>query len=645
MAGPEDNHADEIIQREDITNRLAELSSSFFDGIENVEDLIKEANKEENAIIFEQMLINLPDGSSFHANERYAQVVAMQILLHLQGHGTTVQDIDGFRGTNTNDALVAWGGKHLKNINGDTPTLRRLALFNRQERFAKVMGIEGDTMLAKNATQKLMENADKAKEYLQEKLAADTGGNLTLGKEISAMALAVQILLQKAGNNPQGLDGHVGGKTLAAAKAFAESQGIDWDGVGGYSQRRAAEVGGGGECTTNTSNAQEAKQPNIATNNSNGVAEPVVLQPVNRTDEVAAASAQSPEIFTAGGTTEVNNENLNEALTAARTELASEDGGDKSWVEALLNAIFGLGPNNLSANQSQSAAGMLEDLVNDEQPVESVGLRANSLNHLANYNLREYQRLNDNTATAGQAATHASSALRYANQTLELTAAEDNSIAQEEVTRLETSARDILAQLSSVPRFEPGEVQNMFDTVTTLDVDLDDAHIDGAGIPDNYIEGSDVKYEELQEALLGRFGLDSSEIESTIFNAELEERTLEVMKRIATPAFQQIFSQYAVDGDRGTAWAEVSLLAGRSPEASASTMTSDEEANIATSIINMNKENLLELVETTRMMEGIRNLVQIEEASRNIALRELIDEHLGHVLGCIAECTGASFCS
>ena len=61
-------------------------------------------------------------------------------------------------------------------------------------------------------------------------------------------------------------------------------------------------------------------------------------------------------------------------------------------------------------------------------------------------------------------------------------------------------------------------------------------------------------------------------------------------------------------------------------------MTSDEEANIATSIINMNKENLLELVETTRMMEGIRNLVQIEEASRNIALRELIDEHLGHVL-------------
>ena len=61
-------------------------------------------------------------------------------------------------------------------------------------------------------------------------------------------------------------------------------------------------------------------------------------------------------------------------------------------------------------------------------------------------------------------------------------------------------------------------------------------------------------------------------------------------------------------------------------------MTSDEETNIATSIANMDKEDVLELVGATRMMEGIRNLVQIEEASRNIALRELIDEHLGHVL-------------
>ena len=630
MAGEETNHKNEEIEREDITDRLAQLSSSLFDGTENVDALIEQANSPENASIFEQMLINVPANPYFPENERHAEAAAMQILLHLQGHGATVGDIDGFRGTNTNDAFAVWREKHLEFNNGNTEALRSLALFNRQERFAKVMKIEDNTMLASNADMKLMENADKAKEYLQEKLAADTSGTLTLGKEISAMALAVQILLQKAGNNPQGLDGHVGGKTLAAAKAFAESQGIDWDGVGDIPNavlRRLV----GEENAPQTPVTPRSETANIATNNSNGVAEPVVLQPVNRTDEVAAASAQSPEIFTAGGTTEVNNENLNEALTAASTELA-KDNANKSWVEALLNAIFGLGPNNLSPNKSQGAAGMLGNLVDNSSEVTDTAQRATSLDNLAHYNLREYQRLNDNTATAGQAATHASSALRYANQTLELIAAEDNSIAQEEVTRLETSARNILAQLSSVPRFEPGEVQNMFDTVTTLDVDLDDAHIDGAGIPDNYIEGSDVKYEELQEALLGRFGLDSSEIESTIFNAELEERTLEVMKRIAIPAFQQIFSQYAVDGNRGTAWEKVRLLAGRKPGASASNMTSDEETNIATSIDSMDKEDVLELVGATRVMEGIRNLAKIEEASRNIALRELIDEHLGHVV-------------
>ena len=798
----------------------------------------------------------------------------MQILLHLQGHGTTVQDIDGFRGTNTNDALVAWGGKHLKNINGDTPTLRRLALFNRQERFAKVMGIEGDTMLAKNATQKLMENADKAKEYLQEKLAADTGGNLTLGKEISAMALAVQILLRKAGNNPQGLDGHVGGKTLAAAKAFADEYNrtaaaedkISWNGdsypipnavlrrlVGEESSHSDADTGAdeaefpnapanlipfildakpedtkafditfdgnknlktlylhlgteeekalflelvrtdinftntfttdgsvpdidffswsqergfyiihvsesdelssinleeitgtlyfsdvelpnnfsapkltrldargltslpnnfsapnltGLDALSLTSLPNNFSAPNLTrldawslTSLPDGFEAPKLTHLDARSLETPVKFQDFPALTHVGGNEIIgmyvddvpitadnrdnyeyvngkvqlisqseslsNNEaevaeerggsvaqdttsdatltstftpeqqatiesirnNPAAALTAAQTEL-EKDGGSKSFVEVLLNMIFGMSGNRMLSNESVAAAEMLEDQVRSTDEDNEYALSAESNNNLGQYHLAQYQA--NNESNPNQAATHASSALRYANQTLELTAAEDNSIAQDEVNRLETSARNILAQLSSVPRFEPGEVQNMFDTVTTLDVDLDDAHTNGAGIPPEYIDGSDVKYEELQEALLGRFGLDSGEIESTIFNAELEERTLEVMKRIATRKFQQTFAALAVHGGAGAAWENIKLIAGRTnPHTTESTATETEKQNIAENIAQMNKEELLELIDKTNVAVGISNL---EQGSRNIALRELIDEHLGHVL-------------
>ena len=823
-------------------------------------------------MLFEQNLIR--SSSDLTATARNADAASLQILLHLQGHGATTKDIDGYRGTDTNDAAEAWAQQHMENTHSGSvdftnsipkDVLRAIALFNRQERFAKVMGIEGDTMLAKNATQKLMENADKAKEYLQEKLAADTSGTLTLGKKISAMALAVQILLRKAGNNPQGLDGHVGGKTLAAAKAFAkkydgdsstaEEDKIDWNGgwpipnavlrklVGEESSHSDADTG-----------ADEAEFPNAPANlipfildakpedtkafditfdgNKNlktlylhlGTEEEKALFlelvrtdinftntfttdgsvpdidffswsqergfyiiHVSESDELSSINLEEitgtlyfsdgelpnnfsapkltrldawnltslPNNFSAPNLTHLDAWNLtslpnkfsapnltrldalsltslpnnfsapnlthldawslktplkfrdfpalthvggNEiigmyvddiridannrdnyeyvnrrvqlisqeegegsvaqdttsdatltstftpeqqetianiennpaaALTAAQTELGKSN-ANKSWVEALLNAIFGMSGNRMLSDASVAAAEMLEDQVRSTDEDNEYALSAESNNNLGQYHLAQYQA--NNESNPNQAATHASSALRYANQTLELTAAEDNSIAQDEVNRLETSARNILAQLSSVPHFGPGEVQNMFDTVTTLDVDLDDAHTNGAGIPEDYIDGSDVKYEELQEALIGRFGLDSGEIESTIFNAELEERTLEVMKRIATPAFQQIFSQYAVDGNRGTAWEKVRLLAGRKPGASASTMTSDEETNIATSIDSMDKEDVLALVEATKVMEGIRNLAKIEEASRNIALRELIDEHLGHVL-------------
>ena len=600
MAGEETNHKNEEIERGDITDRLAQLSSSLFDGIENVDALIEQANSPENASIFEQMLINVSDSPDFTTNERNAEVVAMQILLHLQGHGATVKDIDGFRGTNTNNALRVWHREHgLLEHYSYTSVLHKLALFNRQERFAKAMGIEDDTMLASNATEKLMEDASvtKAKEHLQKKLEADTGGNLTLGKEISAMALAVQILLKQAGNNPQGLDGHVGGKTLAAAKAFAEeydesaeeANKINWNGgwpIPNELLKRLAGITDAPQPLV----IQSSETTNIAARDSS--AGPVVLRPVDRTAGVAVARAESTEVFIAGGTTEVTAANLNEALTAASTELAKEN-ANKSWVEALLNAIFGLDSSNLSANQSQSAAGMLEDLVNDEQPVESVGLRANSLNHLANYNLREYQRLNDNTATAGQAATHASSALRYANQTLELTAAaaaaDAESMTENEISQLETSARNILAHLSSVPHFGPGEVQNMFDTVTTLDVDLDDAHIDGAGILEDYIDGSDVKYEELQEALLGRFGLGANALEWSdgYIDADLfQQRKLEYMKEWAVTHATSSFAQYERNESVNNLHATMAESANIDGYIANET-TDDEINNIASAINNL----------------------------------------------------------
>ena len=558
-------------------------------------------------MLFEQNLIR--SSSDLTATARNADAASLQILLHLQGHGATTKDIDGYRGTDTNDAAEAWAQQHMENTHSGSvdftnsipkDVLRAIALFNRQERFAKVMKIEDNTMLASNADMKLMENADKAKEYLQEKLAADTGGNLTLGKKISAMALAVQILLKQAGNNPQGLDGHVGGKTLAAAKAFADEYNrtaaaedkINWNGdsypIPNAVLRRLAGITDAPQPLVTPS----SETANIAASDSDNSARPVVLQPNDVTADLAAARAESTEVFTAGGTTEVTAANLNEALTAASTELAKEN-ANKSWVEALLNAIFGLGPNNLSPNESQGAAGMLEDLVNDEQPVESVGLRANSLNHLANYNLSEYQRLNDNTATAGQAATHASSALRYANQTLELTAAaaaaDAESMTENEISQLETSARNILAHLSSVPHFGPGEVQNMFDTVTTLDVDLDDAHIDGAGILEDYIDGSDVKYEELQEALLGRFGLGANALEWSdgYIDADLfQQRKLEYMKEWAVTHATSSFAQYERNESVNNLHATMAESANIDGYIANET-TDDEINNIASAINNL----------------------------------------------------------
>ena len=177
MAGPEDNHANEIIQREDLTVGLInKLADNIFHGIENVDALIEEAHKDENIMLFEQNLIR--SSSDLTATARNADAASLQILLHLQGHGATTKDIDGYRGTDTNDAAEAWAQQHMENTHSGSvdftnsipkDVLRAIALFNRQERFAKVMKIEDNTMLASNADMKLMENADKAKEYLQEK--------------------------------------------------------------------------------------------------------------------------------------------------------------------------------------------------------------------------------------------------------------------------------------------------------------------------------------------------------------------------------------------------------------------------------------------------------------------------------------------
>ena len=943
MAGPEDNHANEIIQREDLTVGLInKLADNIFHGIENVDALIEEAHKDENIMLFEQNLIR--SSSDLTATARNADAASLQILLHLQGHGATTKDIDGYRGTDTNDAAEAWAQQHMENTHSGSvdftnsipkDVLRAIALFNRQERFAKVMKIEDNTMLASNADMKLMENADKAKEYLQEKLAADTGGNLTLGKKISAMALAVQILLKQAGNNPQGLDGHVGGKTLAAAKAFAdeynqtaaEEDKISWNGgwpIPNAVLKRLAQTtvvpqvpvaeSAVPAAATATEHADFPNAPtdligliknanltkdditfsadgklesvSMYVNTSNGIplikalAEAGVgfnnpfgqnIDDINRFSwsrekglyeislsglgdafpediditnlEYLSTYNNLPDTFIApklkilyirspmrwpttlkvpsleqlyaNDITTLPDSIDQSKLTHLRISVTEFPTGLKleNIKDLRLNKVTSV-PNNFHApklthlflfsieefpgnldapmlktlsvnnlkslpdgnyktsltrlgarslvdpvqlsdfpsvtgfrlsslnemllitedsflgdmydkptkisinaqnrNQYQYVGGRIEKISAENERLFAINVMLKGFREPEEYTIYQAEKIDvfhadlmeitdgdsqdavarkkvehviskaENTQPSGnekfleylfqfllganvresvtpaESANAASALAQLENSDNQLTPESTNALAgyyfrkgdfakaeeyanltiqraralgnTDQSAALQENSHQILAQLSSVPRFEAGETTNIFDSVTTLDVDLEEEDISGASIPPEYIEGSDVKYEELQEALLGRFGLDSGEIESTIFNAELEERTLEVMKRIATPAFQQIFSQYAVDGDRGTAWAEVSLLAGRSPEASASTMTSDEEANIATSIINMNKENLLELVETTRMMEGIRNLVQIEEASRNIALRELIDEHLGHVL-------------
>ena len=520
MAGPEGNHANEIIEDEDFINTHTKLDALATElitddsGNNTGAELITKA-QETNGRFYEDILkehqgdIELGSTGNW---ERTGAALALQVFLHRMGFGSTVKDIDGIAGGDTANAAKAWAEEYVPYLAGqvkeDAIGEKLVAAINKLNEYSQAMGMGGFA--------ELMSDGDVlAKAFLSR---SNIINSAVENNNQSATVLAVQILLKQKHGQGIALDGHAGPGTLAAAKAFAEeydesaeeANKINWNDdsypIPNAVLRRLAGI----TDVEDDSDAVSLTIPPAPVADGNSSTGPVVLHPNDVTDEVAAASAQSPEIFTAGGTTEVNNENLNEALTAANTELA-KDNANKSWVEALLNAIFGLGPNDLSPNESQGAAGMLEGLVNDEQPVEDVRLRANSLNHLANYNLSEYQRLNDNTATAGQAATHASSALQYANQTLELTAAADaESMTADEISQLETSARDILAQLSSVPRFEAGETTNIFDGVTTLDITLGDVNETGARIPAEYMEDSDVNYSLLTAHMIQAFGLEYS---------------------------------------------------------------------------------------------------------------------------------------
>ena len=166
----------------------------------------------------------------------------------------------------------------------------------------------------------------------------------------------------------------------------------------------------------------------------------------------------------------------------------TQPSGNEKFLEYLFQFLLGANVReSVTPAESANAASALAQLENSDNQ-----LTPESTNALAGYYFRK-----------GDFAK----AEEYANLTIQRARALGNT---DQSAALQENSHQILAQLSSVPRFEPGEVQNMFDTVTTLDVDLDDAHTNGAGIPEDYIDGSDVNYGKLNESMMDAFGLEYS---------------------------------------------------------------------------------------------------------------------------------------